>query len=35
VQTQLEEWTKQGNGGDTGGNGGARPVQNPEGAEKK
>ncbi len=38
VQTQLEEWNKQGgagNSGDTVGNGGARQVQNPTGAEKK
>lgn len=34
VQTQLEEWTKQGNGGDTGNNG-ARPGQNPKGTDKK
>jgi len=35
VQSQLEEWTKQGNGADTGSNGGARTVQSPKGAEKK
>ncbi len=35
VQSQLEEWTKQGNGADTGSNSGGQPVQNPKGAEKK
>jgi len=38
VQSQLEEWTKQGGSGNGAGNGvgsGARPAQNPKGAEKK
>lgn len=33
VQAQLEEWTKQ--GADVSGNDGARPPQNPQGAEKQ
>ncbi len=38
VQSQLEEWTKQGGPGNGAGSGvdsGARPAQNPKGAEKK
>ncbi len=38
VQSQLEEWTKQGGSGNGAGNGvdnGARPAQNSKGAEKK